>query len=228
MDAVPLTLGQEFSGYVAQLDDDTDRIQSVLPHLCELALGGTAVGTGLNAPPGFAEKAAARIAQLTNLPFISAPNKFAALASHDALVMASGALKTLACSLMKIANDIRWLGSGPRCGLGELILPEKYRVEVDHDVVVTYSSCLALLYFADNDARLHLALREASGSPRHRHARAAQLFEALGRLFDDAHEWTHPMCGFNAIHATHTACSASRIPNAAVNRNMLIRCSRWP
>jgi len=124
MDAVPLTLGQEFSGYVDQLDDNTDRIQSVLPHLCELALGGTAVGTGLNAPPGFAEKAAARIAQLANLPFVSAPNKFAALAAHDALVMASGALKTLACSLMKIANDIRWLGSGPRCGLGELILPE--------------------------------------------------------------------------------------------------------
>src|SRR5216683_2625471 len=124
MDAVPLTLGQEFSGYVAQLDDDTDRIRSVLPHLCELALGGTAVGTGLNAPPGFAEKAAARIAQLANLPFVSAPNKFAALATHDALVMASGALKTLACSLMKIANDIRWLGSGPRCGLAELILPE--------------------------------------------------------------------------------------------------------
>jgi fumarate hydratase class II len=124
MDAVPLTLGQEFSGYVAQLDDDTDRIRSVLPHLCELALGGTAVGTGLNAPPGFAEKAAARIAELSNLPFVSAPNKFAALAAHDALVMASGALKTLACSLMKIANDIRWLGSGPRCGLGELTLPE--------------------------------------------------------------------------------------------------------
>src|SRR5713226_5196835 len=124
MDAVPLTLGQEFSGYVSQIDDDSKRIHSVLPHLCELALGGTAVGTGLNAPPGFAEKAAKRIAELANLPFVSAPNKFAALATHDALVMASGALKTLACSLMKIANDIRWLGSGPRCGLGELILPE--------------------------------------------------------------------------------------------------------
>ncbi|HEV2948505.1 MAG TPA: class II fumarate hydratase, partial [Gemmataceae bacterium] len=124
MDAVPLTLGQEFSGYVAQIDDDSKRINSVLPQLCELAIGGTAVGTGLNAPPGFGEKVAARIAELTRLPFVSAPNKFAALASHDALVMASGALKTLACSLMKIANDIRWLGSGPRCGLGELSLPE--------------------------------------------------------------------------------------------------------
>ncbi|HTY54794.1 MAG TPA: class II fumarate hydratase [Candidatus Binataceae bacterium] len=124
MDAVPLTLGQEFSGYVAQLDADVVRLNSVLPGLYELAIGGTAVGTGLNAPPQFAEKMAQRIAALTDLPFVSAPNKFAALASHDALVMASGALKTLACSLMKIANDIRWLGSGPRCGLAELILPE--------------------------------------------------------------------------------------------------------
>lgn len=122
-DAVPLTLGQEFSGYVAQLDADLKRIQNVLPELYELALGGTAVGTGLNAPKGFAELAARKIAELTGLPFVSAPNKFAALAAHDAIVMASGAMKTLACSLMKIANDIRWLGSGPRCGLGELILP---------------------------------------------------------------------------------------------------------
>jgi fumarate hydratase class II len=124
MDAVPLTLGQEFSGYVAQLDADLQRLRWVLPQLHELALGGTAVGTGLNTHPQFAERAAARIAQLTNLPFVSAPNKFAALAGHDAVVMASGVLKTLACSLMKIANDVRWLGSGPRCGLGELILPE--------------------------------------------------------------------------------------------------------
>jgi fumarate hydratase class II len=124
MDAVPLTLGQEFSGYVDQLDHDIKRINSVLPDLYELALGGTAVGTGLNAPPEFAERSAKAIAKLTGLPFVSAPNKFAALAGHDALVMASGALKTLACSLMKIANDIRWLGSGPRCGLGELSLPE--------------------------------------------------------------------------------------------------------
>ena len=123
MDAVPLTLGQEFSGYVAQLDQDLERLRSVLPHLFELALGGTAVGTGLNTHPEFAARGAARIAELTGLPFTSAPNMFAALASHDAIVMASGALKTLACSLMKIANDIRWLGSGPRCGLGELILP---------------------------------------------------------------------------------------------------------
>jgi fumarate hydratase, class II len=123
MDAVPLTLGQEFSGYVAQLDQNLDRLQKILPELYPLALGGTAVGTGLNAHPEFAVQVAAQIAELTNLPFVTAPNKFAALAAHDALVMASGALKTLACSLMKIANDLRWLASGPRCGLGELNLP---------------------------------------------------------------------------------------------------------
>ena len=123
-DAVPLTLGQEFSGYVSQLDDDIDRIESTLPGLYELAIGGTAVGTGLNSPPEFAERVAQRIAELTDLPFVSAPNKFAALAAHDAVVFTSGALKTLAASLMKIANDIRWLASGPRAGLGELILPE--------------------------------------------------------------------------------------------------------
>lgn len=122
-DAVPLTLGQEFSGYVAQLDAAMENIKKTLPGLYELAIGGTAVGTGLNTHPRFAKMAAAKIAELTGLPFISAPNKFAALAAHDAFVFASGALKTLACALMKIANDIRWLGSGPRCGLGELILP---------------------------------------------------------------------------------------------------------
>ncbi|MBD2483550.1 class II fumarate hydratase [Planktothrix sp. FACHB-1365] len=123
-DAVPLTLGQEFSGYVAQLDGNLKRLEIILPDLYELAIGGTAVGTGLNTPQGFAENVSNHISQLTGLPFISAPNKFAAMAAHDGLVMASGALKTLACSLMKIANDIRFLGSGPRCGLGELILPE--------------------------------------------------------------------------------------------------------
>jgi fumarate hydratase class II len=124
MDAVPLTLGQEFSGYVAQLDADLKRLDAVLPDIYELAIGGTAVGTGLNTHPEFADRTAAKIAELTGLPFVAAPNKFAALAAHDALVMASGALRTLACSLMKIANDIRWMGSGPRCGLGELRLPE--------------------------------------------------------------------------------------------------------
>lgn len=122
-DAVPLTLGQEFSGYVAQLDAAQENIKRTLPGLYELAIGGTAVGTGLNAHPEFAVRTAAKIAELTRLPFVSAPNKFAALAAHDAFVFASGALKALACALMKIANDVRWLGSGPRCGLGELILP---------------------------------------------------------------------------------------------------------
>lgn len=124
MDATPITLGQEFSGYVAQLDADIARVQNVLPDLYQLAIGGTAVGTGLNTHPRFAEKVSAKVAELTGLPFQSAPNKFAELAAHDALVMASGALKTLAVSLMKMANDIRWMGSGPRCGLGELSLPE--------------------------------------------------------------------------------------------------------
>lgn len=123
-DAVPLTLGQEFSGYVAQLDACLMRCEQVLPELYELALGGTAVGTGLNTHPQFAVKSAAHIAEITGLPFITAPNKFAALASHEPLVMAHGVLKTLACALMKIANDLRWLASGPRCGIGELILPE--------------------------------------------------------------------------------------------------------
>ena len=124
MDATPLTLGQEFSGYVSQLDADLVRLNQVIPQLCELAAGGTAVGTGLNTHPEFGERVAAAIAELTGLPFVTAPNKFAALAAHDALVYASGALKTLAVSLTKIADDIRWLGSGPRSGLGELMLPE--------------------------------------------------------------------------------------------------------
>jgi fumarate hydratase class II len=123
MDAVPLTLGQEFSGYVAQLDADLTRIEGCLPSLDELALGGTAVGTGLNTLPEFGARAAAQIAELTGLPFVSAPNKFAALAAHDGLVQASATLRTLAVSLTKIADDIRWLGSGPRSGLGELVLP---------------------------------------------------------------------------------------------------------
>ncbi len=123
-DAVPITLGQEFSGYVAQLDACIQRLEAVLPELYELAAGGTAVGTGLNTHPQFATKVAAHIAEITKLPFITAPNKFAALASHEPLVFAHGAMKSLACALMKIANDIRWLASGPRCGIGELMIPE--------------------------------------------------------------------------------------------------------
>ncbi len=123
-DATPLTLGQEFSGYVAQLDHGLKHVQASLPHLCELALGGTAVGTGLNAHPKFAVAVAAELKKLTSLPFITAPNKFEALASCDGVVHAHGALKTLAASLMKIANDIRWLSCGPRSGIAEISIPE--------------------------------------------------------------------------------------------------------
>ncbi len=123
-DATPLTLGQEFSGYVAQLAHADGHLNDALPHLCQLALGGTAVGTGLNAPPGYAEQVAAELARLTGLPFVTAPNKFEAMAAADALVHAHGALKTLAASLVKIANDVRWLASGPRSGIGEISIPE--------------------------------------------------------------------------------------------------------
>ena len=123
-DATPITLGQEFSGYVALLDADLSRIEATLPGVMSLGIGGTAVGTGLNSHPEFGDRAAKKIAELTGLPFTSNPNKFASLSAHDEFVFASGALKTLACSLMKIANDIRWLASGPRCGLGELTIPE--------------------------------------------------------------------------------------------------------
>jgi len=123
-DATPLTLGQEFSGYVSQLDHGLVHLEAALPHLYELALGGTAVGTGLNAHPEFAVRVAAKIAELTGLPFVTAPNKFEALASKDGMVHAHGALKTVAASLNKIANDVRWLASGPRSGLGEITIPE--------------------------------------------------------------------------------------------------------
>ncbi|HEY0169598.1 MAG TPA: class II fumarate hydratase [Pyrinomonadaceae bacterium] len=123
-DATPLTVGQEFGGWASLLERDIERLEAVMPGLYDLAIGGTAVGTGLNSHPEFAERAAAKIAELTGLPFKPHPNKFAALSAHDEMVFASGALKTLAASLMKIANDVRWLGSGPRAGIGELVLPE--------------------------------------------------------------------------------------------------------
>jgi len=122
-DAVPLTLGQEISGWVSQLDHARRHLEAALPHLYELAMGGTAVGTGLNAHPEFAERVAKKIAELTGQPFVSAENKFEALAAHDALVAVHGALKTLAGALMKVANDVRWLASGPRCGIGEITIP---------------------------------------------------------------------------------------------------------
>jgi fumarate hydratase class II len=124
MDATPLTLGQELSGYVSQLDHGLRNLRNTLPHLAELALGGTAVGTGLNTPKGYSELVAKHIAGLTGLPFVTAENKFESLAAHDAIVAAHGALKTLAVSLMKIGNDVRMLSSGPRCGIGEIIIPD--------------------------------------------------------------------------------------------------------
>lgn len=124
MDATPLTLGQEISGYVSQLNHGIKAIENTLPHLAELALGGTAVGTGINTPKDYSENVAAHIAKLTGLPFITSENKFEALAAHDAIVESHGALKTVACSMMKIANDIRLLASGPRCGIGEIFIPD--------------------------------------------------------------------------------------------------------
>jgi fumarate hydratase class II len=160
-DAVPLTLGQEFSGYVAQVDAGIRRVERALPELSALAIGGTAVGTGLNAPAGFGEAAAGRIAELTGLPFTSAANKFAALAAHDEMVAASGALRALAIALMKIAGDLRLLASGPRSGLAELILPANEPGSSIMPGKVNPTQCEALTMVAvqviGNDAAVALA-----------------------------------------------------------------------
>ena len=160
-DATPLTVGQEFSGWVSLLDRDGARIAVALDGLYDLAIGGTAVGTGLNAHPEFAERAARKISELSGLPFRSHPNKFAALSAHDEIVFASGALKTLAASLMKIANDIRWLASGPRCGLGELTLPENEPGSSIMPGKVNPTQCEALTMVAvqvmGNDAAIGIA-----------------------------------------------------------------------
>ncbi|MBX3179852.1 MAG: class II fumarate hydratase [Candidatus Hydrogenedentes bacterium] len=161
MDATPLTLGQEFSGYACQVANGAQRVNQTLPLLAELALGGTAVGTGLNTKKGYAEKVADRIAEITGLPFTSAPNKFEALAAHDAMVMTSGALKTVACSFMKIGNDIRWLGSGPRCGIGEIMLPENEPGSSIMPGKVNPTQCEAITMVAaqviGNDATVNVA-----------------------------------------------------------------------
>jgi fumarate hydratase class II len=161
MDAVPLTLGQEFSGYVAQLDADLMRIDAAMGGLYELALGGTAVGTGLNTHPEFGARVAAAIAARTSAPFVTAPNKFAALAAHDAIVFAHGAIRTLAVSLTKIADDIRWLGSGPRSGLGELVLPENEPGSSIMPGKVNPTQCEALIMVCiqvlGNDAAIGIA-----------------------------------------------------------------------
>ena len=160
MDATPLTLGQEFSGYVSQLDHGISAIKNTLSHLSELALGGTAVGTGINTPKGYSTLVAKKIAELTGHPFITAPNKFESLAAHDAIVEASGALKTVAISLMKIANDIRLLGSGPRCGIGELQLPENEPGSSIMPGKVNPTQCEALTMVAaqviGNDAAINI------------------------------------------------------------------------
>ncbi|HVB70594.1 MAG TPA: class II fumarate hydratase [Acidimicrobiales bacterium] len=161
MDAVPLTLGQEFSGYVAQLDADLERLRQVLGGLYELAAGGTAVGTGLNTHREFGDRVAAVISELTGEPFVTAPNKYAALAAHDALVFAHGALKTLAASLIKVADDLRWLGSGPRAGLGELLLPENEPGSSIMPGKVNPTQCEAMIMVAiqvfGNDAAVAMA-----------------------------------------------------------------------
>ncbi|MEX8518697.1 MAG: class II fumarate hydratase [Leptothrix sp. (in: b-proteobacteria)] len=160
-DATPLTLGQEISGWVAQLDHSQAHLRAALPHLCELALGGTAVGTGLNTAPDFGVRAAAELAHLTGLAFVSAPNKFEALAAHDAIVHAHGALKTVAVALMKIANDVRWLASGPRAGLGELTIPENEPGSSIMPGKVNPTQCEALTMLAcqvlGNDVAVNLA-----------------------------------------------------------------------
>ena len=160
-DATPLTLGQEISGWVAQLDHGLVHVRAALPHLSELALGGTAVGTGLNAPAGFGEQVAAELSKRTGLAFVSAPNKFEALAAHDAIVHAHGALKTLAASFMKIANDVRWLASGPRSGLGEITIPENEPGSSIMPGKVNPTQCEALTMLAaqvfGNDVAINVA-----------------------------------------------------------------------
>ena len=156
-DATPLTLGQEFGGYVAQLDRNIERVQACLPHLCLLAQGGTAVGTGLNTFEGFAEGIASAVSEMTGIAFTTAPNKFELLAAHDSVVEASGTLNTLACSLFKIAQDIRYLGSGPRCGLGELRLPENEPGSSIMPGKVNPTQCEALTMVASQVMGNHVA-----------------------------------------------------------------------
>lgn len=190
MDAVPLTLGQEFSGYVQQLDNGIKRLEFALEGLYELALGGTAVGTGLNTHPEFAKKAAEKIAAITGLPFRSAPNKFEALAAHDAVVFASGATKTLAASLMKIANDIRWLASGPRCGIGEIRIPDNEPGSSIMPGKVNPTQCEAMTMVCaqvmGNDAAINLA--GASGNFELNVFKPVLIFNLLNsvRLLGDA------------------------------------------
>ena len=205
-DAVPLTLGQEFSGYVAQLNLSLEAINNALPYVYPLALGGTAVGTGLNAPSQFAEKAAGYIAQLTALPFSSATNKFAALAAHDEIVLVSGTLKTLACALMKIANDIRWLGSGPRCGIGELSLPANEPGSSIMPGKVNPTQCEAMtmvcVQVLGNDVAIGIAGTQGSFELNvYKPVMIYNLIQSIYLLSDACHSMTdHCIVGLEANH----------------------------
>ena len=205
-DATPVTLGQEFSGYVAMLDADLARLRESLPGLESLAIGGTAVGTGLNSHPKFGETAAARIAEITGFPFVSAPNKFAALSSHGEFVYASGALKSLATSLMKIANDLRWLASGPRCGLGELSLPENEPGSSIMPGKVNPTQCEAVTMVAvqvmGNDAAIGIAASQGNFELNVYKPVIIHNFLHSVRLLSDAcHSFTdHCIVGIEANH----------------------------
>ena len=228
-DATPLTLGQEISGWVAQLDHGLAHVRAALPHLCELALGGTAVGTGLNAQPEFGARVAAELAARTGLPFVSAPNKFEALAAHDAIVFAHGALKTLAASLTKIANDVRWLASGPRSGLGEIRIPENEPGSSIMPGKVNPTQCEALTMLCaqvlGNDVAINVA--GASGNFElnvfkpviiHNFLQSVRLLADGARSFDDAlrarhraRPRAHRRAGAALADARHRAQSAHRL-----------------
>ena len=235
-DATPLTLGQEISGWVAQLDHGMAHVREALPHLCELALGGTAVGTGLNAPPEFGARVAAELVGATDLPFVTAPNKFEALAAHDAIVFAHGALKTLAASFIKIANDVRWLASGPRSGLGEIRIPENEPGSSIMPGKVNPTQCEALTMLcaqvlgndvADQHRRRVGQLRAqrlqaahhpqlpAERAPARR--RRAQLRRAL-RARHRARPRAHRRAGAALADARHRAQSAHRLRQGGQDR----------
>jgi fumarate hydratase class II len=205
-DATPVTLGQEFSGYVAMLDADLARLRESLPGLESLAIGGTAVGTGLNSHPKFGETAAARIAEITGFPFVSAPNKFAALSSHGEFVYASGALKSLATSLMKIANDLRWLASGPRCGLGELSLPENEPGSSIMPGKVNPTQCEAVTMVAvqvmGNDAAIGIAASQGNFELNvYKPVIIHNFLHSVRLLSDSCHSFTdHCIVGIEANH----------------------------
>jgi fumarate hydratase class II len=205
-DATPVTLGQEFSGYVAMLEADLARLRESLPGLESLAIGGTAVGTGLNSHPKFGETAAARIAEITGFPFVSAPNKFAALSSHGEFVYASGALKSLATSLMKIANDLRWLASGPRCGLGELSLPENEPGSSIMPGKVNPTQCEAVTMVAvqvmGNDAAIGIAASQGNFELNvFKPVIIHNFLHSVRLLSDSCHSFTdHCIVGIEANH----------------------------